>query len=67
MNDFGRVGYGGPCPPRGHPAHRYFFRLFALVSPRLGLSPGAPAREVARRLSRLAVLAEAEWMGRYRR
>jgi Raf kinase inhibitor-like YbhB/YbcL family protein len=28
-NDFGRTGYGGPCPPRGKP-HRYFFRLYAL-------------------------------------
>jgi len=28
-NDFGRYGYGGPCPPRG-PAHRYFFKLYAL-------------------------------------
>jgi Raf kinase inhibitor-like YbhB/YbcL family protein len=30
INDFGRVGYGGPCPPRGHKPHRYFFRLYAL-------------------------------------
>ena len=30
MNDFGEQGYGGPCPPRGDGAHRYFFRLFAL-------------------------------------
>ena len=28
-NDFGRIGYGGPCPPRGKP-HRYFFHLYAL-------------------------------------
>jgi Raf kinase inhibitor-like YbhB/YbcL family protein len=28
-NDFGRIGYGGPCPPRGKP-HRYCFRLYAL-------------------------------------
>ena len=28
-NDFGRFGYGGPCPPRGKP-HRYFFHLYAL-------------------------------------
>lgn len=29
-NDFGNVGYGGPCPPRGHGPHRYRFRLLAL-------------------------------------
>ena len=28
-NNFGKIGYGGPCPPRGKP-HRYFFRLYAL-------------------------------------
>ena len=28
-NDFGRIGYGGPCPPRGR-VHHYYFRLFAL-------------------------------------
>ena len=31
VNDFRKVGYGGPCPPRG-PGHRYFFRLYALDS-----------------------------------
>jgi hypothetical protein len=28
-NDFRKIGYGGPCPPAG-PAHRYFFKLYAL-------------------------------------
>jgi hypothetical protein len=31
LNDFGGTGYDAPCPPRG-PAHRYFFRLYALDS-----------------------------------
>jgi len=29
-NTRGKQAYGGPCPPTGHKAHRYFFRLYAL-------------------------------------
>lgn len=29
-NDFGRDGYGGPCPPRGHGPHRYHVTVYAL-------------------------------------
>jgi Raf kinase inhibitor-like YbhB/YbcL family protein len=41
-NDFGRQGWGGPCPPRGSGDHHYVFTLWALSSPlRLGSSPSA--------------------------
>jgi Raf kinase inhibitor-like YbhB/YbcL family protein len=63
-NTFGKVGYGGPCPPSG-PAHRYVFRLYALRSPlplRRGASPAAFTRALKGR-----VLAKATLVGRYRR
>ena len=44
QNDFGRIGYGGPCPPRGMP-HRYFFKLYALDG-MLDLGPGATKQDV---------------------
>ena len=65
-NDFGRLGYGGPCPPRAKGPHRYFFRLFALDTPSIGLSSGAkrPALEKALRKH---TLAEDAYMGHYGR
>ncbi len=46
VNDFGRVGYAGPCPPPGKP-HRYFFRVYALDAP-LELEAGATRAELER-------------------
>ena len=62
-NDFDRIGYGGPCPPRGR--HRYVFTLYAL-SEELGLS-GAPTAEDVRAASRGRVLGEARLTGSYER
>jgi Raf kinase inhibitor-like YbhB/YbcL family protein len=62
-NAFGRVGYGGPCPPSG--THRYVFRLLALGQA-LGLSGAPTARQV---LDAAAghILGEARLTATYRR
>ncbi len=62
-NDFRRLGYGGPCPPKG--THRYFFNLYALDSI-LGLAPGATKKQLLKAMAG-HVLAHAELMGRYER
>jgi len=64
-NDFGSVGYGGPCPPKKHGFHRYFFKLYAVDIESLNLPPGAPREEVERRMKG-HVLGEASLMGRYK-
>lgn len=65
VNSFGRVGYGGPCPPKG-PGHRYFFRLFALDVAQLDLPQGAVKRQLLKAIEG-HVLAEATLMGTYQR
>jgi Raf kinase inhibitor-like YbhB/YbcL family protein len=65
-NDFGNPGYGGPCPPKGHGPHRYFFRLSALDVPTIGLPPGAKRAELLEAMKG-HVLAEAQYMGRFER
>jgi Raf kinase inhibitor-like YbhB/YbcL family protein len=43
-NDFGDIGYEGPCPP-GHSQHHYLFMLFALDT-KLNLAPGATRDQI---------------------
>jgi Raf kinase inhibitor-like YbhB/YbcL family protein len=64
-NDFGSVGWRGPCPPPGHGPHRYFFRLYALDA-ELELPAGAAKAEVDRALAGRA-LAVAGLVGIYER
>lgn len=63
-NDFGKLGYNGPCPPRGKP-HRYFCRLYALdAAP--SLEPGATRQQLLDAIKG-HTLGQAELMGRYGR
>ncbi|MBD2344704.1 YbhB/YbcL family Raf kinase inhibitor-like protein [Anabaena subtropica] len=62
-NDFGNLGYGGPCPPSG--THRYFFQLYALDK-KLGLPVGATKNQVLAAMKG-HVLAIAQLMGKYKR
>jgi hypothetical protein len=64
VNDSGKIGYSGPCPPRGAP-HRYFFRLYALDVV-LNLAPGVNRADLDQAASG-HVLAEATLMGTYGR
>ena len=64
-NDWGLLGYGGPCPPPG-PPHHYHLILYALRRAKLGLYPSVNAAQVAAR-ARADALAEAEIVGVYGR
>lgn len=44
--DFGKPGYGGPCPPAGDKPHRYQFTVYALKTDKLPLDENAPAAMV---------------------
>ena len=63
-SDFHRIGYGGPCPPPG-PAHRYFFKLYALDG-KTNVRPGASKAELEKAMQG-HILAQTELMGRYKR
>lgn len=43
--DFGKAGYGGPCPPPGHGKHHYVIKVFALKD-KLPLKSDSPAAQV---------------------
>jgi Raf kinase inhibitor-like YbhB/YbcL family protein len=64
--DFGRPGYGGPCPPKGNGPHHYRFRLLALSVDRLPVRAHPGYRDVEREAQK-HVLAEAKLVGLYER
>jgi Raf kinase inhibitor-like YbhB/YbcL family protein len=64
ITDFRRIGYGGPCPPKG-PAHRYFFKVYALDI-ELNLPAGATKQDVEKAMKG-HIFAEGQLMGKYGR
>ncbi len=63
INDFGKVTYGGPCPPSG--THRYFFKIYALDSV-LDLKEGATKKELEKEIKE-KIIDSAQLVGTYKR
>jgi len=61
--NFGKLGYGGPCPPSG--THGYKFKLYAL-SKKLDLKEGASKRELERAMKG-NIIEEVVLTGKYSR
>lgn len=64
-NDFPRVGYGGPCPPRGSAPHHYRFKLYALDAA-LDLPPASSKSQLEAAMEG-RILARTELVGLYNR
>ena len=63
ITDFGRIGYGGPCPPSG--THRYFFKIYALDT-ELDLAAGTAKSDLLNAMEG-HILAEGQLIGKYKR
>jgi len=63
LNDWGRTGYGGPCPPIGR--HRYFHKLYALDTILEGLK--RPTKAQVEAAMKGHVIAQAELVGTYQK
>ena len=65
ITDFGKKGWGGPCPPRGVGTHHYHFKLYALDKI-LDISPSAGAQEVKEAMEN-HIIDKAELVALYKR
>ena len=64
-NDFGRIGYNGPCPPRGHGVHHYHFKVYVLDT-KLNLKPGSKKRDLEKAMKG-HIIQQGELIGIYER
>lgn len=63
ITDFGRTGYGGPCPPSG--THRYYFKIYALDA-EIGLTSRAKKADLVKAMEG-HILGQGQLMGKYKR
>jgi Raf kinase inhibitor-like YbhB/YbcL family protein len=64
-NSWGKIGYGGPAPPRGHGVHHYHFKLYALDAP-LDVAPGLTKERLLAAMEG-HLIAQGELVGTYQR
>jgi Raf kinase inhibitor-like YbhB/YbcL family protein len=64
--DFGKPGYGGPCPPKGDKPHRYIFTVYALKTDKIDADADASGALVGFMLN-ANKLAKASFTGQYGR
>jgi len=62
-SDFGRIGYGGPCPPSG--THRYFFKIYALDA-QIDLAAGAKKAQLLKAVEG-HIIDQGQLIGKYKR
>lgn len=65
LNDFERIGYNGPCPPRTHGFHRYYFNVYALdteIKPKSKITA-----DELKELMQGHILSSGSVMGKYKR
>lgn len=63
LNDWQKIGYGGPCPPIGR--HRYFFKLYVLDIVLEGLN--SPTKAEVEAAMQGHVIDQAELVGTYKK
>lgn len=63
VNDWDKIGYGGPCPPVGHGIHHYHFKLYALKE--MLDVPARPTKDIIEAAMKEKILGHAEFIGTY--
>jgi len=66
-NGFGKAGYGGPCPPRGDPPHRYVFTLYGLRAAQGASVPAGATLDQVLNVIRCCIESKGTLVGTYGR